>query len=300
MPPNLDAMQVQFVRGGGSQWHPSFRLDQDWFRKNLVDFDFWYIYYGEGYLRDQEDHTFTLRQGTCLFMKPGSVFEVWRKPGSKFSTRYFHFNLLDAQGQMVSPAQIDIPLLGDMSAHTHVDSLTRRMSDLIALDVQTSEQQLIDQSHQTISIMLKALLMDYILASSMRQVYSLHGVEETHYKMALNLVSQIHENPAGFDLQYYTNRVKYTPDHLRRMVKRVVGKTPHQLIIEAKIKRAKFLLHESDIGVSEIADQLGYANVHYFSLQFKQITGLSPTQFRQRERAATAERASSMGATGQS
>lgn len=62
---SLQNTQVQFIRGGGSQWHRTFRLDKYWFRKNLTDYDFWYIYYGEGYLRDALNEVQTLRQGTC-------------------------------------------------------------------------------------------------------------------------------------------------------------------------------------------------------------------------------------------
>lgn len=213
-------------------------------------------------------------------MKPGSVFEVWQRAGSKFSTRYFHFQLCDAQQRLVMHDVIDLPLINDMAAYPHFDALTHRMTDLIALDLQTSKHDLLMQSHLTIAAMFKRLLMDYLLVSSLKQVYTLNGVDDTHYSIAINLLSQIHENPVGLYLDRYTKQTKYTAGHLRRIVKRAVGKTPHQLIIEAKIKRAKFLLIESDITVSDIADQLGYANVHYFSLQFKQITSASPSLFR--------------------
>ncbi len=283
--PPLHELTVAFVHGGGSLWHPSFRLDHDWFRKNLIDYDFWYIYQGEGYLRDPQGRTLALHQGTCLWMMPGSLFEIWRKPGSKFGTRYFHFHLHDAQANAIGPAQLqDVPLMGDMAAMAHFETTTRRMSDLIALESQSAEQNLLDQARQTINQLLKGLLMDYLLASRMKQVYSQDGVEESQFKMALSLVSQIHENPAAFDLGHFTQRVGYSDDHLRRLIKRVVGKTPHQIIIDAKIKRAMFLLQESTHSVSDIADELGYDNIHYFSLQFKKVTGQSPTLFRQNHR----------------
>lgn len=283
MPLLLQDMHLQYTHGGGRPWHHTFRLTQDWFRKYLTDFDFWYVYHGEAYLRDANNHTHTLRQGTSLLMKPGSIFDVWQKPGSDFATRYFHFKLFDKQQQPVPPDAVDLPLINDMAAYPHFDTLTHRMNNLIALDQQTVAPELSIQSRQTISAMLKSLLMDYHLATRMKLVYTLNGVEDSHYNIAMNLLSQVHENPAGFDLDAYTHQMEYSADHLRRIVKRAVGRTPHQLIIEAKIKRAQLLLHESDITVSDIADQLGYANVHYFSLQFKQIAGVSPSQYRQKK-----------------
>jgi AraC-like DNA-binding protein len=44
------------------------------------------------------------------------------------------------------------------------------------------------------------------------------------------------------------------------------------------------LLSQSALTISEVADRLGYRDVFFFSRQFKQHNGLSPRQFRARER----------------
>jgi hypothetical protein len=127
---SLHDLTVEFQHGGGSLWHPTFRLDHDWFRKNLIDYDFWYIYQGEGYLRDPQGRTLALHQGTCLWMMPGSLFEIWRKPGSKFGTRYFHFTLTNPNHQPVGPDSLShVPLIGDMSTMAHFESASAGQAD---------------------------------------------------------------------------------------------------------------------------------------------------------------------------
>lgn len=46
-----------------------------------------------------------------------------------------------------------------------------------------------------------------------------------------------------------------------------------------KMKLARRLIREGKLNVTEIAARLGYQSVHYFSRQFKQHTGMSPSQY---------------------
>ena len=50
--------------------------------------------------------------------------------------------------------------------------------------------------------------------------------------------------------------------------------------IEMKIERAKELILEGKMNLSEISESLGYSSLHYFSRLFKKVSGLSPTEFR--------------------
>lgn len=46
-----------------------------------------------------------------------------------------------------------------------------------------------------------------------------------------------------------------------------------------KITRAKELIREKNMNFTQIADALGYTSIHYFSRQFKKITGMSPSEY---------------------
>ena len=46
-----------------------------------------------------------------------------------------------------------------------------------------------------------------------------------------------------------------------------------------KIKKAKQIIRNQHMNFSQIADSLGYSSIHYFSRQFKKITGLTPSQY---------------------
>ncbi|MGE5428526.1 MAG: helix-turn-helix domain-containing protein, partial [Methylococcaceae bacterium] len=69
--------------------------------------------------------------------------------------------------------------------------------------------------------------------------------------------------------------------YLSSLFSEVEGTTIEKYIINQKIERVKELLVYGELTLSEIADQMGYSNVAYLSNQFKKVTGLSPSHFKQ-------------------
>ncbi|WP_255578591.1 AraC family transcriptional regulator [Chitinophaga sp. sic0106] len=59
------------------------------------------------------------------------------------------------------------------------------------------------------------------------------------------------------------------------------GTTIEQYIIQQKIEKVKELLRYNELSLSEISYKLGYSSVAHLSAQFKKVTGLTPSQFRQ-------------------
>lgn len=65
-----------------------------------------------------------------------------------------------------------------------------------------------------------------------------------------------------------------------RAFKRATGMAPIDYLLHIRIDRAAQLLRETDLRMTEIATQVGFANSSYFCKQFKHLTGLSPRAFR--------------------
>ncbi len=80
----------------------------------------------------------------------------------------------------------------------------------------------------------------------------------------------------------YAEALKITPNHLNRVVKRETGKPVSQWIDDSLIIRAKALLCETDLPVSEVAERLNILDSSYFTRKFKKYTLLTPLEFRKR------------------
>jgi len=71
-----------------------------------------------------------------------------------------------------------------------------------------------------------------------------------------------------------------SPSHLARIFHNTSGMTISNRLLQLKIDRAKQLLLESSLPISEISLQVGYTNFSHFSQIFRKITGVTPSNYR--------------------
>ena len=77
--------------------------------------------------------------------------------------------------------------------------------------------------------------------------------------------------------------VGLSPHHFSDAFKTSTGQSPHQYVIDQRIRRAKELLLGSDKSVTEIALEVGFATHSHFTEQFRKRTNTTPMRYR-RER----------------
>lgn len=71
---------------------------------------------------------------------------------------------------------------------------------------------------------------------------------------------------------------------LFRVFKSEMNLSPADFLIEYRIDQAKKLLSATDISISAVARSAGYEDNMYFSRAFRKITGMTPTEYRSRNR----------------
>lgn len=80
---------------------------------------------------------------------------------------------------------------------------------------------------------------------------------------------------------YISEKLNYDYTYLSNLFSEVKGITIQQFIIIHKIERVKELLLYAEHSLTEISYKLHYSSVAHLSNQFKKITGLSPSHFKQ-------------------
>lgn len=68
--------------------------------------------------------------------------------------------------------------------------------------------------------------------------------------------------------------------HFVRLYRRTFNETPYQTVIGSRLARAKLLLTETDLPITEICFECGYESLGSFSHLFRRETGSSPREFR--------------------
>jgi AraC-like DNA-binding protein len=71
-----------------------------------------------------------------------------------------------------------------------------------------------------------------------------------------------------------------SPAHFARRYRQTFGETPYQHLVSRRVERAKALLRNGMMPVSEVCLAVGFASLGAFNARFRELTGLTPTQYR--------------------
>lgn len=97
----------------------------------------------------------------------------------------------------------------------------------------------------------------------------------------LEMVHHSEESPKMNYSDFISEKLDYDYTYLSNLFSEVKGITIQQFIITHKIERAKELLCYDELNLTEISFKLHYSSVAHLSNQFKKVTGLSPSHYKQ-------------------
>ena len=81
--------------------------------------------------------------------------------------------------------------------------------------------------------------------------------------------------------EYLSQKLTYDYTYLANLFSEVQGTTIEKFLIAHKIERVKELLVYNELNLTEIAYRMHYSSVAHLSAQFKRVTGLTPSHFKQ-------------------
>ena len=98
------------------------------------------------------------------------------------------------------------------------------------------------------------------------------------------IVEMVHHNDELIKVnfsEYLSEKLNHDYTYLANLFSEVQGTTIEQFIISHKIERIKELIIYDELNITEIAWKMNYSSVAHLSNQFKKVTGLSPSHFKQ-------------------
>jgi len=96
--------------------------------------------------------------------------------------------------------------------------------------------------------------------------------------LARHVLDQNYDTPITID--DLSHEVALSPYYLIRSFQRVYNETPHQYLIKLRMDKAKELLRNSDLSITEICMAVGYESLGSFSTLFRKVAGISPSVYR--------------------
>ena len=147
---------------------------------------------------------------------------------------------------------------------------------------QEPEADTADYELQTIKNRLELLLIDmYESRNSPQKVMPVPQNQVNYYEQQFKrieryMIVNINKNLTISDLSAY---IGFSPITIKRICNRQAGCGAIHYFLTLKVKAAKSLIRETDMSLTQISENLGFANIHYFSRIFKKFTGMPPRQY---------------------
>ena len=92
-----------------------------------------------------------------------------------------------------------------------------------------------------------------------------------------------HFNDPTLSNEILAKQAKISEVYFRKLFKECYGITPHQYLLETRMRHAKLLLSEHAASVTAISEACGFSSVYHFCRAFKQFTGHTPKEFEERQ-----------------
>ncbi len=121
-----------------------------------------------------------------------------------------------------------------------------------------------------------------LVFSLLQTLESLGETESNAIPMLVRRALRMIEERAAtrFNVSELSRELRVSREHLTRVMRLSLGKTPHEVIRQKKIVAACHWLRETGFTIKEVAARLGYANPAIFIEAFKKSMHATPTAFR--------------------
>ncbi len=248
--------------------------DWSWHSKAATPSDFvlWMVTAGRGTM-NHAGRIYPVQAGDCF------VFRMWQRcvgehdPKAPLTVHWCEFQYLTAAGKPVTFAE--------EAKERLLPAVHRRPPDLSFLTqvFDRAIRYVRDKEHQAeADLWMEATLQEL---SRQDSLLPQSGLELEHFNAIRGVTAAIRREPGrAWKVSELARQLHYTPDHFTRVFRMVCGESPRDFLIRTRIEEAQHLISMSSYSIGRIADLLGYSDIFHFSKQFKEKTGIPPSQFR--------------------
>ena len=251
-----------------------------------------------------ESHrTFTLsyvRKGSFGCRSAGRAFELVAgsllvgHPGDEYMCTHDHVCGDECLSFQFTPALADT--LSERSEAWRIGAAPP-LSELMVLGelAQAAAQGSSDVGLDEIGLLLAARFLELVSGEAQRAPMAQPRDRRRAVEAALWIDAQAHE---PIDLESAASEAGLSPFHFLRLFTRILGVTPHQYLVRARLRRAARLLAEEERPITDVAYDVGFGDLSNFVRTFRRAARVSPREFRRlarKDRKILQERGAALG-----
>lgn len=143
-------------------------------------------------------------------------------------------------------------------------------------------RELNDKPDQEIYIRNALSLAWLMLFEEMKKHFESAPITESEKQNRIkNMLSYIHKNfEDKLTLEQIAASAHISPREANRIFQKTIRQTPFEYLVSYRLNKAKELLSDTDLSITDISSRCGFADITYFGKQFRKAYGMTPKEYR--------------------
>ncbi|MDT3429159.1 AraC-like DNA-binding protein [Paenibacillus forsythiae] len=229
----------------------------------LPNYDLFYIWSGEGTVV-RNGTAYEVGKGSCFLFRPGDHTSASHNPQKPLVLTYIHFDIRGPVTDIPEPYR-------KLTETVEFEHLLARYVRLFLVKTFAAEEEG--------QLILKQIMINLLREDRVKPVE--RSVSNQLVEVIHEVANYISQHPGAVHrVEELAARAGLSPRYFSIKFKELIGSSVQSYVIRTRIERAQHLLLYAGMNVTEVADALGYRDIFFFSRQFKQHTGKSPSEIR--------------------
>ena len=241
--------------------------------KNCYIFHF--VIKGKGYLKIQKNEYIPIYKNSCFLIEPGQQAKYHQDKDNPWTYFWIEINgkniekFVNLLAFKNNNNVINIPNIKDIK-NCFFDVFNQ---DLYGQNILSENLRI-----QSLTLKIFSDLFSNTINHNLEKNEKMLSKTEEQANAIIKYINYNYTSP-NLSVKNLANMFYFNSSYLNRLIKKYTGLSPKKLIIKLRMERSLVLMKKKTMTISEISFKIGYKNQFYFSKEFKEYYGVSPSEY---------------------
>lgn len=241
--------------------------------KNCYIFHF--VIKGKGYLKIQKNEYIPIYKNSCFLIEPGQQAKYHQDKDNPWTYFWIEINgkniekFVNLLAFKNNNNVINIPNIKDIK-NCFFDVFNQ---DLYGQNILSENLRI-----QSLTLKIFSDLFSNTINHNLEKNEKMLSKTEEQANAIIKYINYNYTSP-NLSVKNLANMFYFNSSYLNRLIKKYTGLSPKKLIIKLRMERSLILMKKKTMTISEISFEIGYKNQFYFSKEFKEYYGVSPSEY---------------------